>query len=120
MPIAKDVKIFVPAEDFSLSLAYYQALGWKLNWQVPGLAELELGGNRFFLQNYYQKDWAHNFMFYIVVENAQEWYDHIAKVIAENKDFSTTRVNPPKEESHAIVTYAWDPCGVLIHFAEQN
>lgn len=119
MPTIKDVKVFLPAQDFKLSLAFYQAIGWKMNWEVPGLAELELSECRFFLQDYYHKDWAENFMFYIVVDNAQEWYVHLSNVLKAG-GFSGARVNPPKEEGHATVTYAWDPSGVLLHFAEDK
>lgn len=117
MPNAKDIKVFVPAKDFTQSMKYYTALGWKINWKDEGLAELELANCRFYLQNYYHKGWANNFMMYINVESAQEWFEHISKVLAEDT-FKNARVNPPKEEDHAIVTYAWDPSGVLLHFAQ--
>ncbi|MEL7340022.1 MAG: glyoxalase, partial [Bacteroidota bacterium] len=65
-----DQKVFVPSKDFELSLSFYQALGWTLNWRHEGgLAELELGNHRFFLQKYYQKDWAENFMIYLNVSD---------------------------------------------------
>ncbi len=67
-PKALDIKVFVPAKDFKLSLDFYQKLGWTKNWQhEEGLAELEMAGVRFYLQNFYQKNWADNFMLYIPV-----------------------------------------------------
>ncbi len=39
----KDVKVFVPTKDFTLCKAFYMALGWKLNWESDGLAEMEFG-----------------------------------------------------------------------------
>ena len=119
MPEARDIKVFVPSKNFEESLTYYLALGWKQNWKDDSLAELELGGTRFYLQKYYQKGWANNFMMYINVNDAQEWYEHITEVLAEH-NYKYARVKPPKEEPHAIVTYAWDPCGVLLHFAQEN
>ena len=116
---ATDVKVFVPAKEFDTSLEFYKAIGWQLNWRQGGLAELELGNVRFFLQDFYVEQWAHNFMMYIDVTDAQGWYEHISKVIAGG-DFDTARLNPPKKEEHgALVTYVWDPCGVLLHFAER-
>ena len=48
--------------------------------------------------------------------------DEILREVIKNhldqSKYETARVNPPKKEPHAIVTYAWDPCGVLLHFAE--
>lgn len=117
MPTAKDLKVFVPTQDFELSIEFYTALGCKENWRIDGLAEMELGGTRFLLQKYFQKDWAHNFMMYIVIDNAQAWYEHVKQILREKK-YGDARVNPPKQESHALVTYVWDPCGVLLHFAQ--
>lgn len=118
--IANDLKIFVPAKDFQLSLSFYQALGWKLNWNHENsLAELELADCRFLLQDYYVKDWAHNFMIYVDVENAQVWYDHVQNELKSTPKFKSCSVKAPKSEPHGLVTYVWDPCGVLIHFVEK-
>lgn len=117
-PIATDFRVFAPSKSLAVSKAFYTALGWKLNWEDEGLAELELAGVRFLLQKYYAKEWAENFMFHVDVPDAQAWYDHAAAVIATGQ-FPGARVTPPKHESWgAIVTYVWDPCGVLIHFAQ--
>lgn len=115
-----DIKVFVPAKDFKLSLSFYQELGWETIGLHDKLAELELAGFRFFLQDYYNKGWANNFMFYINVEDAQAWYMHILKVLEEGR-FGKARVNEPKLQSHGdIVTHAWDPSGVLLHFAQRT
>ena len=118
-PTARDVKVFVPTKDFDLSIDFYTTLGWTCNWSEDhGLAEIELAGVRLYLQKFYAKEWAENFMIYVVVDDATAWFEHIsAKIEAGN--FAGARVNPPKQEPYgAIVTYAWDPCGVLIHFAQ--
>lgn len=113
-----DVKVFVPAQDFPVSLAFYQALGWQCSWQREALAELELAGVRFYLQAFYVKEWAENFMIYIVVADATAWYARIQEVIARGA-YPGARVNPPVTAPHgALVTYAWDPSGVLLHFAQ--
>lgn len=116
--IVTDVKVFAPAKDFPLSLSFYQALGWKTNWSDGKYAELELGGHRFFLQNYYQKGWANNFMFYINVEDLQSWYEHTSRVI-NNGNYGKARIKPPAKQAHGdIVSHVWDPTGILLHFAE--
>ena len=117
-----DVKVFVPALDFAQSLEFYQALGWRLNWKADddGLAELELAGQRFYLQDYYNKDWANNFMMHILVEDADAWWKHASNVIAEGK-YQYARLNEPKLEDYAaLVTHVWDPSGVLLHFAQMH
>lgn len=117
-PLARDVRVFVPTRDHALSVAFYEALGWRRNWREGGLAELELAGVRLWLQDYYAKDWAENFMIHVAVEDARAWHGHAARVIAGGR-FPGARVAEPKEEPYgALVTYVWDPCGVLIHLAQ--
>jgi uncharacterized glyoxalase superfamily protein PhnB len=113
-----DTRVFVPAENFTMSRAFYTALGWVENWHNNGLAEMELGGVRFLLQDYYVKDWAENFMMQVTVADAQAWYEHAAAVL-ERGDFGGARVTPPKREPWGfLVTYLHDPCGVLLHLAQ--
>ncbi|GAB5518642.1 MAG: VOC family protein [Rhodothermales bacterium] len=100
-----------------MSLAFYQAFGWALNWRHSGLAELELAGSRFLLQDFYAKEWAENWMLYVEVDDARAWHMHAESVIAGA--FETARMQPPKQEGYgALVTYVWDPSGVLLHFAQ--
>lgn len=119
-PTATDVKVFVPAKDFKASLAFYEALGWQVNFRAEddGIAELELANCRFYLQNYYQRKWADNFMMHISVQDADAWYTHAQTVIANGK-WKNARVTAPKQQDYgAKVTFVWDPSGVLLHFAE--
>ena len=48
-------EVFVPAKDFGESMGFYEAMGWRVNWRAEddSLAELELAGNRVYLQNFY-------------------------------------------------------------------
>ena len=119
-PSARDIKVFVPAKDFSRSMQFYGAMGWKVNWRAEDdtLAELELAGNRVYLQNYYNEDWANNFMMHITVDDARGWWEHASRVIEEG-GYEDARVREPEEQSYgALVTFVWDPSGVLLHFAE--
>ncbi|MEM6763844.1 MAG: VOC family protein [Bacteroidota bacterium] len=119
IPTVKDLKIFVPTKDYEVSIEFYTKLGWTLNWKSDGLAEVELAGQRMLLQKYYAKQWAHNFMVYLMVEDAQAWYEHVADILRE-KSYGEAKVQPPKKEDYgAIVTYIHDPCGVLLHCAEE-
>ncbi|MEZ4630613.1 MAG: hypothetical protein R2880_07895 [Deinococcales bacterium] len=119
-PKARDIKVFVPAMNFLESLEFYKALGWQVNFQAEdnGLAELELANQRFYLQNYYHKDWANNFMLHITVDDAKAWWQHASKVIKAG-NWKHARLQEPKEQAYgALVTFVWDPSGVLLHFAE--
>ena len=113
-----DVRAFVPAKDFAISKAFYTALGWKLTQITEKLALIELGDRRLYLQDYYVKEWAENCVIFVAVEDAQAWHDHICAALKE-RSYLTARVWAPKtEEWGALTTYAIDPSGVLIHFAQ--
>lgn len=117
---ASDMRVFVPALDFQLSLRFYQALGWELKWKGDddGLAILELADYRFFLQNFYIPELADNFMFQVLVSDAQAWYEHVSKIL-EDGDFGKARLRPPKLEDYGAITlHVLDPSGVLIHFSQ--
>jgi hypothetical protein len=110
-----DVRTFVPARDFGVSKAFYEALGWTTIWGDDSLALLELGGYRFMLQDHYVKQWAENFMLTIVVTDASAWFERASAVLATG-EFGDARVSEPRvEDWGATVTYVWDPCGVLLH-----
>ncbi len=120
IPRANDVKTFVPALNFGESLEFYKALGWQVNFKADdgGLAELELADCRFYLQDYYNKDWANNFMLHITVDDAKAWWGHASKAI-DAGNYKYARLKKPEEQSYgALVTFVWDPSGVLLHFAE--
>ena len=121
-PTASDVKIFVPAMDSSQSIGFYDAMGWAVNWRAEddSLAELELANCRFYLQNYYNEEWANNFMLHITVDDARAWWQHASGVI-ENGGYQNARLGEPSEQPYgALVTFVWDPSGVLLHFAQYH
>ena len=121
-PKANDVKVFVPAMDFGQSLRFYEAMGWAVKWRAEddSLAELELANCRFYLQNYYNESWANNFMMHITVDDARAWWQRASDVI-EDGGYQYARLQEPSEQSYgALVTFVWDPSGVLLHFAQYH
>ncbi len=112
------LQTFVGTKEFEVSRDFYRALGWTVNWEQDALAELSLHGCTFYLQRYYQKEWCNNSMLHLTVEDAQAWYEHIQNLLKE-RSFGAARVKAPKKESHgALVTYMWDPSGVLWHLSQ--
>ncbi|HUF99468.1 MAG TPA: hypothetical protein VMM60_15165 [Ilumatobacter sp.] len=114
-----DVRPFVPSREFDVSRRFYAAIGFTTIWtDDETLALLELGDSRIMLQNYFVRDWAHNFMIVIEVADAADWHQHLHEVLGHG-EFGDARVSEPvDEEWGARVTYAWDPCGVLLHFTQ--
>ena len=121
-----DVKTFVPAKDFEASKQFYSALGCELKYDSEKLAIFELGGFRFYLQDYYVKEYAENFMLHFSVEDVESWYQHVLKILdgfPVSDDDLPRLFGPLKEEPepyNAKVCYLVDPTGVLIHIAQFN
>lgn len=91
----------------------------RANWRHEGLAEIELADARLYLQKFYAKEWAENFMIYVDVKDADAWHRHVKNVLEH--EFPGARVAEPRDEDYgARVTYVWDPSGVLLHFAQST
>ena len=56
-------------------------------------------------------------MMHITVEDARGWWEHVSRVI-EAGGYGAVQVREPQEQSYgALVTFVWDPSGVVLHFA---
>ncbi|MGS4344902.1 VOC family protein [Myroides odoratus] len=107
-----EVKSFIPAKDFQLSLAFYTALGFTILWQDAQLCLFAKGDTKFFVQNFYNQELAENTMLHLQVENADDWYAHIhALNLSDSFSFSIT---PPEDRAWKIRDFVLiDPTGVL-------
>lgn len=113
-----DVRPFVGAADFALSKAFYAALGWQVEYDDGRLALLANAGHRFYLQNAYAKEWLENTMLHVTVADAGAAHAQV-RALLDTGRFPGARVAPPKREDYgALVTYVWDPSGVLLHLAQ--
>jgi catechol 2,3-dioxygenase-like lactoylglutathione lyase family enzyme len=113
-----DIKPFIGSKNYEESRDFYVAMGWVLNFDTGDISEMQLGTQRFYLQNYYQRNWCQNSMLHISVEDAQSWYTHAVNTLASKKH-GAAKVRPPTEQDYgALVTFVWDPAGVLLHFAQ--
>jgi hypothetical protein len=113
-----EVRTFLPALDFGVSRDFYVSLGCQLKWSDENLALLEMGSHSFYLQRHYVKEWAENTMLHITVQDAKACFEQISRLLSGGR-FPTARVAAPREEPYgAIVTYVWDPSGVLLHLAQ--
>ncbi|MDH5859130.1 hypothetical protein [Lampropedia aestuarii] len=115
---ASALRTFIPAQDFSLSKEFYQALGGELEWSDAHLALFRFAGAHFYLQDYYIKEWAENCMMHITVQDAAASYSSMKALLASGR-FAGARVAEPKREAYgASVSYVWDPSGVLLHLVQ--
>jgi hypothetical protein len=119
-----DLKAFVPAQNFETSKQFYLALGCELQHEAEKIAVFSLGSSNFYLQDFYLKEFAEQYMLHITVEDVESWYQHVLKVLDQfptNSDGLPKIFSPPKTEPYgAKVCYVSDPTGVLIHIAQFN
>ena len=115
-----DFKPFVPSNDYEISRDFYKYLGFDVNWDNGELCEVDTTfGHRFLLLNKNHNNYAHSLMLNFMVPSAQEWFDHFDRIRVMEK-FPGTKVAEPKLMPWGLViTYVWDPAGVLLHFAEE-
>jgi catechol 2,3-dioxygenase-like lactoylglutathione lyase family enzyme len=109
---------FVPARDFALSKRFYEALGFTklLDGQV---AIFGIGSSSFILQDYFQEDWAANFMMQLMVDDLDGWWARIEKLDLP-ATFGVPAPKAPAVQPWGLrIAYVVDPSGVLWHVAER-
>ena len=109
---------FIPAKDFDLSKRFYEALGFEkiLDSEV---AIFNVGSGGFILQNYFQEDWAGNFMMQLMVDDLDAWWAHVQSLDLDR--FGVQPARPPTMQPWGLrVAYLTDPCGVLWHVAQRR
>lgn len=115
-----DLRPFVPAKDYERSRRFYRDLGFTENWGNHEVTELQIGGYRFLLQNYYVKELAENFMMHLLVDDADTWWQRIeASGLAAA--YSLGMAKPPALQPWGLrVLFLSDPSGVLWHIADRR
>jgi catechol 2,3-dioxygenase-like lactoylglutathione lyase family enzyme len=109
---SNEAKAFVPARDFDASLQFYQDLGFTLVWSTGELAYFRHGNSVFLLQNFYVKEHIENFKMHLLVENVDDWWQHIqAERILERY---SVKSEPPADRPWGMRDFVlFDPSGVL-------
>jgi uncharacterized glyoxalase superfamily protein PhnB len=74
-----EIKAFVPARDFSLSKAFYEAVGFRVGYSDDELAYFLVENSSFLLQNFYVKEHAENFEMHLLVECVDDWHAHVTE-----------------------------------------
>jgi len=108
---------FLPAEDFAVSKAFYEALGFRklLDGDVAIFA---IGQTSFILQNYYQE--GCNYMMQLMVDDLDAWWTHIQSLDLPGR-FGVRAPTPPEVMPWGLrLVYVVDPAGVLWHIAQRR
>jgi hypothetical protein len=110
---------FLPAKNFELSKLFYETLGFTkvLDGDV---AIFRMGASSFILQQFFQKEWAQNFMMQLMVDDLDAWWVHVASLGLPTK-FGVPEPKPPAIQPWGLkVAYVIDPSGVLWHVAQRR
>lgn len=111
---------FLPALDFAKSKAFYETLGFVLEMDNSDVAIFRIGATSFLLQNYYQKEWAENFMMQLLVDDLDAWWQHAMSLDLPTK-FGVPAPKPPTMQPWGLrISYLVDPSGVLWHVAQHT
>jgi len=113
-----DIRVFIPAKDFSLSKHFYQTIGMTAEWEVEGLCKMVNGKQAFLLQDFYVKELAENLMLQLIVADAHSVWSFL-KPLDLPKNFPGVRISPPKKEPWGTVIYLHGPSGELWHITEE-
>jgi uncharacterized glyoxalase superfamily protein PhnB len=109
---------FVPSgTDFDRSKQFFIDLGFTVDWQASGLAQLTLGDTVFLLQDFHNRELQENLIMFVTVADLDEWWRHVLDSNVLDK-YEGVRAKEPtvfpwgQRELHLI-----DPAGVCWHFA---
>ena len=110
---------FLPAKDFALSKRFYVALGFTKLFDGE-VAIFQIGATSFILQNYYQQQWAENFMMQLLVDDLDACWKQIETLDLPQK-FGVPAPKPPAMQPWGMrVAYVVDPSSVLWHVSEHR
>lgn len=109
---AIELKAFVPARDFDLSLRFYQEVGFTASSAGEGVAYLKLQECAFLLQDFYDPDLADNLMLHLLVPDVEAWHQHMARDTLQR--YYGVRVGSLTQQPWGMIDFVfWDPSGVL-------
>ena len=112
-----EVKAFVPARNFVLSMEFYEALGFTRASVFENIAYFHCGESSFLLQDFFVQEHAANFQMHLLVENVDAWHEK-AKAVAARFN---VQVGEPENQPWAMRDFTlFDPSGVLWRIAQNT
>ena len=110
-----EIKAFVPAKNFALSMEFYEALGFTRASVFEDIAYFHCGESGFLLQDFFVQEHAANYQMHLLVENVDAWHEK-AKAVARRFN---VKVGEPENQPWAMRDFTlFDPSGVLWRIAQ--
>ncbi|GAA4333409.1 glyoxalase [Flaviaesturariibacter amylovorans] len=114
---ARSLRPFIGAKDFALSRSFYRAIGFEEAEISPDMSVFTAGGQAFYLQDYYVREWVDNTMLFLEVEDADRCWEALHALDLPAR-FPGARLLPVRAESWGRECFLHDPSGVLWHFGQ--
>jgi len=109
----KEIRTFIPSKDYEISKSFYTALGFSSQAAGDELTVFTKHDCTFFLQKYYNKEFAENLMLQLIVSDINEVVTLLSKT-----DFTNVKHSEINYENWGKVIYLWGPSGELWHISE--
>ena len=110
-----EIKAFIPAKNFALSMEFYEALGFTRASVFEDIAYFHSGESSFLLQDFFVQEHAANYQMHLLVENVDAWHEK-ANAVAERFN---VKVGEPENQPWAMRDFTlFDPSGVLWRIAQ--
>lgn len=107
-----EIKAFVPAQDYEISKAFYEAIGFRMASTSPMVSYFHAGSCAFLLQSFYVKEFAENLMMHLLVESADDWRASLVEKGIDQR--FGVRIGPLEDQPWAMRDFVLhDPSGVL-------
>jgi hypothetical protein len=108
---------FIPSgSNFDASKNLFQALGFKISWDVGDFIGFEKDACRFVLQNYNHIEFAQNLMLTVKVDSAAEFWKFVTEQQLAEK--FGIKISKPTQQPYGIEVNIIDIAGVCWHFVE--
>lgn len=112
-----EIKAFVPARDFAVSMAFYEALGFTRASVFGDIACFRCGESSFLLQDFFVQEHTANFQMHVLVEDVDAWHDRATAVAERFK----VKVGEPENQPWGMRDFTlFDPSGVLWRIAQNT
>ncbi len=111
------LKPFIPSgPDFAAAKRFFVDLGFAVNWESPGLAELQLGSAVFLLQDFDNPTVQENLMMFAKVDDLDQWWARIQASGVLDRYEGVRGKEPRRYPWGGREVHLIDPAGVCWHF----
>jgi hypothetical protein len=112
-----EIKAFIPAKDFALAKAFYEAVGFTCKFSDREIAYFNRGDCSFLLQNFQPAAFPDEIMMHLLVENVDDWHRHLVRERITER--FNVRMGEPRDQPWGMRDFElFDPSKVLWRIAQ--